>query len=101
MGNGSSRDTPYASTTSSVSTSRMKVQMTPNQVQHLLDSGIEAGNVVRLLVATGAWTETGAAEIVATLRAPGPIDDPRPSSHAERARRAIRSAHASGRAVPL
>lgn len=41
--------------------------MTPNQVQHLLDSGIEAGDVARLLVATGAWTETGAAEIVATL----------------------------------
>ena len=50
----------------------MKVQMTPNQVQHLLDSGIETGDVVRLLVATGAWTETGAAEIVATLRGSGP-----------------------------
>ena len=70
----------------------MKAQMTPNQVQHLLDSGIETGDVVRLLVATGAWTETGAAEIVATLGGseparsgvaeslawPGPIDDPPP-----------------------
>jgi len=69
----------------------MKVQMTPSQVQHLLDSGIGVGDVVRLLVATGAWTDTGAAEIVATLTAeparsslaenlgwPGPIDDPPP-----------------------
>ena len=70
----------------------MKAQMTPNQVQHLLDSGIEVGDVARLLVATGAWTETGAAEIVATLTGseparsslaenlgwPGPTDDPPP-----------------------
>ena len=66
--------------------------MTPSQVQHLLDSGIERGDVVRLLVATGAWSESGAAEIVSTLiRAdpgrsagaenpgwPGPLDEPPP-----------------------
>ena len=70
----------------------MKTQMTPGQVQHLLDSGIEAGDVVRLLVATGTWSESGAAEIVATftrpepgrssvaenLGWPGPIDEPPP-----------------------
>ena len=70
----------------------MRPQMTPGQVQHLLDSGIEAGDVVRLLVATGAWSESGAAEIVASftragpargsaaenLGWPGPIDEPPP-----------------------
>ncbi len=77
---------------SSVSASRIKPQMTPSQAQHLLDSGIESGDVVRLLVATGAWSESGAAEIVSTLIRvdtgrgaaaenlgwPGPIDEPPP-----------------------
>ena len=70
----------------------MKVQMTPSRVQDLLDAGVEAGDVVRLLVATGAWSESGAVEIVSTLTGshpgrsilaenlgwPAPIDEPPP-----------------------
>ena len=43
------------------------VSMTPEQVARLVDRGVAADDVVRLLVATGSWSEAGAAEIVSTL----------------------------------
>ena len=67
------------------------VTVTPAQVAELVGRGVEAGEIVRLLVATGTWSESGAAEIVATLASgaddakqnsmradlgwPGPADD--------------------------
>ena len=47
------------------------VSVTPAQVARLLHRGLDAEDIVRLLVATGSWTEAGATEIVSTL-AQGP-----------------------------
>ena len=41
--------------------------ITPAQVEQLLAGGSDSDEVARLLVATGAWTEEGAREIVSTL----------------------------------
>ncbi len=64
------------------------VVVTPTRVEELLARGMDADEVVRLLVATGAWSESGAAEIVSTLGQrddqpaldpwPGPIEEPGP-----------------------
>jgi hypothetical protein len=70
------------------------VSVTPEQVGELLDRGVDAVEVVRLLVATGIWSEAGAVEIVSTfakrpaegeqdavqgvLGWPGPNEDPPP-----------------------
>jgi hypothetical protein len=43
------------------------VSVTPAQVAELLSKGVGAQEIVRLLVATGAWSDAGAEEIVATL----------------------------------
>ena len=45
--------------------------VTPAQVEQLLAGGSDCNEVARLLVATGAWTEDGAREIVSTLSACG------------------------------
>ena len=69
------------------------VSVTPEQVTEFLRKGAEPETVKRLLVATGAWSESGAEEIVSTLATqpadatqgaigdlgwPGPPDDPPP-----------------------
>jgi hypothetical protein len=77
------------------STSR-PVSVTPTQVAGLLSRGVDAEEIARLLVATGAWSDAGAEEIVVTLASscdgaepstsmqmddlewPGPIDEPPP-----------------------
>ena len=41
--------------------------LTAEQVAKLVDRGVDAEDIVRLLVATGSWTEAGATEIVSTL----------------------------------
>ena len=41
--------------------------MTPEQVAELVGRGVGTDDIVRLLVATGAWSEAGATEIVSTL----------------------------------
>ena len=46
---------------------RDAVSMTPEQVARLVDRGVGADDIVRLLVSTGTWSEAGAAEIVSTL----------------------------------
>ena len=62
------------------------VSVTPEQVTEFLRKGAEPETVKRLLVATGAWSESGAEEIVSTLATqpvdatgdpgwPGPPDD--------------------------
>ena len=43
------------------------VSVTPEQVAKLVDRGVGAEDIIRLLVATGTWTEAGATEIVTTL----------------------------------
>ena len=43
------------------------VSVTPEQVTEFLRKGAEPETVKRLLVATGAWSESGAEEIVSTL----------------------------------
>jgi hypothetical protein len=43
------------------------VSITPEQVARLVDRGVGTDDIVRLLVSTGSWSETGAAEIVSTL----------------------------------
>ena len=45
----------------------MDAQVTPGGVRRLLDSGAEPERIARLLVATGAWSEAGALDIVSTL----------------------------------
>ena len=45
----------------------MNAHVTPSRVQQLLESGVEPGKVAELLVATGAWSESGASDIVSTL----------------------------------
>jgi len=45
----------------------MNAQVTPSGVRRLLESGIQPERVAQLLVATGAWSESGASEIVSTL----------------------------------
>ena len=46
---------------------RDAVSITPEQVIRLVDRGVGADDIVRLLVSTGTWSEAGAAEIVATV----------------------------------
>ena len=43
------------------------VSITPEQVARLVERGVGTDDIVRLLVSTGSWSETGAAEIVSTL----------------------------------
>jgi len=43
------------------------VSVTPEQVARLVDRGADGEEIVRLLVATGTWTEPGARAIVSTL----------------------------------
>jgi len=43
------------------------IELTPNEIRQLLESGIDARVVAERLVATGCWSEAGAAEIVAFL----------------------------------
>ena len=43
------------------------VGITPEQVARLVDRGVGADDIVRLLVSTGTWSEAGAAEIVSTF----------------------------------
>jgi len=43
------------------------VSMTPEHVAMLVDRGVRTEDIVRLLVATGTWSEAGATEIVSTL----------------------------------
>lgn len=45
----------------------MSTQVTPVGVRRLLEAGIEPERIARLLVATGAWSEEGASDIVSTL----------------------------------
>ena len=45
--------------------------VTPEQVEQLLAGGADPHEVVRLLVATGAWTKDGATEIVSTFATGG------------------------------
>jgi hypothetical protein len=65
------------------------VSMTPERVAELVDRGVGGDDIVRLLVATGTWSEAGAMEIVSTwapgvapgsadLGWPGPPDDAPP-----------------------
>ena len=70
------------------------VSVTPAQVADFLSRGVNTDEIIRLLVATGTWSESGAAEIVSTIaqqpddantpsiradvRWPGPSDDPPP-----------------------
>ena len=71
------------------------VSVTPTQVANLVSSGVvKTDEIIRLLVATGTWSDSGAAEIVSTiaqqpddtnpppkradLQWPGPHDDPPP-----------------------
>jgi hypothetical protein len=71
------------------------VRVSTEDVRSLLAAGNAPGDVVRLLVATGAWSESGATEIVSTLDEPsaphpepgmpegddgwpGPIEEPPP-----------------------
>jgi hypothetical protein len=49
------------------------VSVTPEHVKAFLRKGAKPETVTRLLVATGAWSESGAEEIVSTL-APEPVD---------------------------
>jgi hypothetical protein len=42
-------------------------ELTPGEIRQLLASGGDAREVVACLVATGSWSEGGAAEIVAFL----------------------------------
>ena len=39
------------------------VSVTPAQVAHLVSRGVKTGEIIRLLVATGTWSDSGAAEI--------------------------------------
>lgn len=43
---------------------RARSSMTPAVVQRLLQSGVDEASVVAGLVGTGAWSESGALEIV-------------------------------------
>jgi hypothetical protein len=70
------------------------IQVGPDQIRRLLDTGVDEDEVVRLLVATGSWSTSGASEIVSLLNEsqvtasqqvkgtagdadwPGPIDEP-------------------------
>jgi hypothetical protein len=57
------------------------VPLMPAEVENLCSRGVAPDKIVRLLVATGAWSEAGAAEIVATLsdwsaHEPGPEPSP-------------------------
>ena len=45
----------------------LPVSLTPELVASLVDRGVAGDDIVRLLVATGTWSEAGAAEILATL----------------------------------
>jgi hypothetical protein len=46
------------------------VSLTPERVAELVGRGVGSEDIARLLVATGAWSEAGAEEIVSTLIAP-------------------------------
>jgi hypothetical protein len=69
------------------------LSVTPEHITEFLRRGAKPDTVTQLLVATGAWSESGAREIVSTLAAqpvdatqdaaaelewPGPPDDPPP-----------------------
>jgi hypothetical protein len=72
------------------------IQVRPDQIRRLLDAGVAEDEIVRLLVATGSWTSSGAHEIVEFLSGqlvgaaqnvtataddtdwPGPIEEPGP-----------------------
>lgn len=73
--------------------SARSVSVTPEHVTEFLRRGAKPETVTRLLVATGAWSESGAEEIVSTLAPqrvdatqksagdlewPGPPEDPPP-----------------------
>jgi hypothetical protein len=47
-----------------------QVSLTPEQLTMLVDRGVDTEDIVRLLVATGTWSEAGATEIVSTLAPP-------------------------------
>ena len=49
------------------------VWVTPEHVTEFLRKGAKPETVTRLLIATGAWSQSGAEEIVSTL-APQPVD---------------------------
>ena len=65
------------------------LSLTPELVANLAERGVGGEDIIRLLVATGTWSEAGAAEIVATLAhrsggsgsvsaepvRPGPLED--------------------------
>ena len=53
--------------------SAQSVSVTPEHVTEFLRKGAKPETVTRLLVATGAWSESGAEEIVSTL-ATQPVD---------------------------
>ena len=53
--------------------SPQSASVTPEHVTEFLRKGAKPETVTRLLVATGAWSESGAAEIVSTL-ATQPVD---------------------------
>ena len=53
--------------------SARSVSVTPEHITEFLRRGAKPETVTRLLVATGAWSESGAEEIVSTL-APQPVD---------------------------
>jgi hypothetical protein len=48
-------------------TSMESETLTPSETRQLLESGIDVREVAERLVATGCWSESGAAEIVAFL----------------------------------
>ena len=43
------------------------ISITPEQVARLVERGVGADDIARLLVSTGTWSEAGAIEIVSTL----------------------------------
>ena len=70
------------------------LSVSPDQVAGMLERGVGTEKITELLVATGTWSDAGAAEIVSTLAQsdgdvgevapvddlgwPGPPDDPPP-----------------------
>jgi hypothetical protein len=64
--------------------------LNPRDVQQLLIDGVDQTEIVRRLIETGSWSDSGAKEIVTLLtRAPTRLDGGKPKSASAR-RRALR-----------
>ena len=44
--------------------------VTPEQVEHWVSNGVSHDAIAKVLVASGAWTENGAKEIIASFTSP-------------------------------